>query len=89
MTKGNNLLLSDSHSVNLYDLEKKERVSLLQAPEGIDIAKSEIDPHHPDLVYLSTYLLISNSIFKVASILGHNVVVTDVRDKQYVSSHVM
>jgi len=49
--KNNSLILSDSASVALYDIEKKERKSLYQAGQGARITKSELDPHHPDLVF--------------------------------------
>ena len=49
--KDNNLILSDAASVNLYDIEKKERKLLYQAGQGARITKSELDPHHPDLVF--------------------------------------
>jgi len=65
--KSNNLILSDASCVSLYDTEKKERTTLYQAPEATRITKSEIDPHHPDLV---------------ASIQGTNVIVADARDQQ-------
>jgi len=63
--KSNNLVLSDLSSVNLYDLDKKEKSLLFKASEGKEITKSEIDPHHPELV---------------ATIQGNDVIVTDTRD---------
>jgi len=65
--KNNNLIFSDSVSVNLYDVEKKEKQTLYKAENGTHIIKSEIDPHHPDLV---------------ASIQNNNIIVTDMRDSQ-------
>jgi len=41
--------------VNLYDVEKKEKQTLYKAENGTHIIKSEIDPHHPDLVLFPAF----------------------------------